>query len=455
MPSYQFPDGSVPVLVTADSAFGVRAEASAIARYLEKRSWITPDQVSDMIFRTRVPRRYRALALARTRTELLDALRAIAAGIEHPAVVASADPARARRIGFVFPGQGSQRSGMGRLFYEYSAHYRQAVDECAVIYLDRFGHSQPLHYLLNDGEEYKETVGVIQPALMFHMYALAQMWQTAGVRPVATVGHSQGELAGGAVAGVMTVRDAVLAVTLRALAVEHNSPEGYSMAVLGMDQDETEALLARHTGWAELSVINSPHILAISGERSAILEIVAAAIDSGKFAREIRVDYPAHTSIVGGFVAEGVTLLGDEMSSTHFMSSDIACYGATLGELITPELAHKDYWFLNLRNRVRFDLAMTAAALDGVDTFIEVAEHPILQLALQENLSLVPSGPGGKTRDFTVLGTSLRTATGLGEFTRNVATIAVRDANFSWTPYGWTPPAKWLPVHCPISRLPG
>ncbi|MFD4430212.1 SDR family NAD(P)-dependent oxidoreductase, partial [Nocardia sp. NPDC058497] len=152
----------------------------------------------------------------------------------------------------------------------------------------------------------------------------------------------------------------------------------------------------------------------------------------GQFAKEIRVAYPAHTSIVAELRAEFENLLGDEMSGTHFSESEIACYGATLGEAITADLAHDEYWYWNLRNRVRFDRAVISAGSDGVDLLIEIAEHPVLQLALQENLGLVPNRPGLPPRDFRVLGTSLRTASGLSEFTRNLAQVAVLDADYRW-----------------------
>ncbi|MEU3010809.1 nocobactin polyketide synthase NbtC [Nocardia asteroides] len=436
MAEYRLPDGRVPVLLSSDSVDGLRAEAVALGDYLRAHPGVTAERLADMLFRTRVARRRRALILATPSAadpaELLAALDAIAADQPHELVVRADTAASARKVGFVFPGQGSQRPGMGALFYELSDAYRAVVDECAAIHAERFGHSQPLHYLLGHEGQYEDTVWEVQPALMFHMTGLAALWRAAGVDPDATVGHSQGELAAGAVSGVMTLRDSVLAVTHRALLADRLSPRGYSMAVFGMDRESVEALMARNSGWAELAVVNSPHIIAISGERGAVVEMVEAATARGQFAREIRVAFPAHTSIVAEVRADFEGFLGDEMSSPNFAATEIPCYGATLGEAITPDLLQEQYWFWNLRNRVRFDRAVVSAGSDGVDLLIEVAEHPVLQLALQENLSLVPSRPGLPPRDFRVLGTSLRTADGLSEFTRNLAQVAVLDSTYRW-----------------------
>lgn len=430
MSSYLLPDGTIPVLLSSDTADGLRAEGAAVLNYVEQHPTVAPNRVADMLFRTRVPRRYRALAMVTTRDELVEALRAIVADAPHPAVVTGDGPATARRTGFVFPGQGSQRPGMGTLYYGASPQYRAVVDECAAIHQDRFGNSKPLHYLLGNEGQFDDTVWEVQPALMFHMVGLAAMWRAAGVAPSATIGHSQGELAAGAVSEIMTLRDSVLAVTHRALLVGRMSPGGYSMAVLGMDRDDCEALLARHSGWAELSVINSPHILAISGDRDTIVDMVRIANSRGQFAKEIRVAYPAHTSIVSEYRNDLEAVLNDEMSSSTFTVTDVPTYGATLGARITADLTHRQYWYWNLRNRVRFDRAVVAAATDGVDTLIEIAEHPMLQLALQENLTLVPKTVPAK--DFRVIGTSLRMAEGLGEFTRNLAIVAVHDLGYRW-----------------------
>ncbi|WP_330233072.1 nocobactin polyketide synthase NbtC [Nocardia sp. NBC_00508] len=431
MSDYRLPDGTVPVLLSSDTATGLRAEAAAILAYLAGRPRVTPDRVADMLLRTRSPRRYRALAMVTDQAELLDALRAVVDAAAHEAVVGSNGPATSRRIGFVFPGQGSQHPGMGRLYYDLSPVYRAAVDECSALYEERHGHLGPVHYLLGDAGDYADTLVELQPARMFHMLGLAAMWQAVGVHPAATVGHSQGELAACVVAGTMPLRDAVLVVAHRAAIIEQVASGDYAMAVLGTDREHCEALLARHSGWAEVAVVNSPQLVAVAGERATIGDLVASATEQGRFAKAIEVSFPAHTSVMTRLRAEFERALVDELADATFRSSEITCYGATLGNAVTPELSQREYWYWNMRNRVRFDCAVTAAA-QQVDTFVEIAEHPTLQLVLQDNLALVESEPGPSSRDFRVVGTSLRTATGLGEFTRNLAEVAVHDLNYPW-----------------------
>ncbi|MFF2087817.1 SDR family NAD(P)-dependent oxidoreductase [Nocardia sp. NPDC058176] len=428
MSDHRLPDGTIPVLLSSDTEDSLRREAVAILAYCERHPDLTPEPVAEMLLRTRVARKHRALATVTDRAELLAALHAIAEGTAHSRVVRGT--AIPRTIGYVYPGQGSQRPGMGRMFYQHSAAFRAAVDECEAVFADLFGIS-PLAYLLHEGDELEDDVRIVQPALFMQMIGLSALWRAVGVHPAATVGHSQGEIAAAVVSGVMPLADGVRVVTIRAELVETTCRDigvygEYSMAVLGIDRDECEALLAANSGWAELSVVNSAHILAISGQRSMITEVVETLTTRGAFAREIRVDYPAHTSIVSPFrdlLCESL----DVLDSPTFAATEIPCYGGALGKAITPDLPTGDYWFWNLRNRVRFDLAIAAAAEYGVDTLLEIADHPILMLAIQENLATL-----APPRDYLVTGTSRRTATDLTEFARSVAQIAVSDTNFDW-----------------------
>ena len=102
--------------------------------------------------------------------------------------------------------------------------------------------------------------------------------------------------------------------------------------------------------------------------------------------------------------------------------------GATLGGPITQDLPVDEYWFWNLRNTVRFDKAIAAALPLGVDTFVELAEHP--------HAAVGDSGesrhPDRRSARRMVVGTSHRTATDLSEFTRNLAQLAVHDLDYPW-----------------------
>ncbi|MFF0452285.1 nocobactin polyketide synthase NbtC [Nocardia africana] len=426
MSSYRLPDGSVPILLSSDNPDLVGREAAAVADYLAGRPEVTPDRVADMLFRTRSPRRHRALVMADAQTDVIAALRAVADGRPHPAVVRSERAATAQRVAYVFPGQGSQRPGMGAMLYEHSPAYRDAVDECDKVFHDLYGWS-PRAYLLEADQDADDKALTVQPALFVQMVGVAAMWQAAGVGPGVTVGHSQGEIAAAYVSGAQTLRDAVRIVTTRARIVDDRELSGYSMAVLGIDRDECEDLIARQADFVELSVINSRHIIAISGERGAVVGIVETLTAAGKFAKEIRVQYPAHTSYVSTGRDVLAATVGPEMDNDAFIDTEIDCIGATMGDRIHSGLSIVDYWYLNLRNRVRFDLAIRKAAEVGASTFIEISEHPTLMLAIQENLAEIPG-----QREFQALGTSRRSAENLREFTRNLATVAVHDANYRW-----------------------
>ncbi|WP_156746365.1 nocobactin polyketide synthase NbtC [Mycobacterium sp. 1423905.2] len=431
--TYRLPNGAVPVLLSSDVAELVPAEATAVLSYASDHPDVAPQEIGDMLFRTRVARRYRALAMVTNRDELLGALRAIADDREHPLVVRTDQPASARRLAYVFPGQGSQRPGMGRLFYELVPAFRAEVDRCAEAFRTLLGES-PLDYLLDDHIPPHDNARTVQPALFTQMAGLAAMWRALGITPSAAVGHSQGEIAAAYVSGMITRDDAAAVVAIRARAADELGTGDYAMAVVAADRDTCEDLLARCSGWAELSVVNSPSMTGISGDRAAVQGVVDTLTERGTFARVIGVAYPAHTSLINQLGARVRESTRREVRNQDFLDGQIACLGATLGGPITPDLPVDQYWFWNLRNTVRFDKAIGAALAQEIDAFVELAEHPTLQLAIHENLAAA----GASDEEFSkvVIGTSTRAATNLDDLTRNLATLAVQMLDYSWAALG-------------------
>ena len=425
-PGYRLPNGTVPVLLSSDSADLLRDEASALLAYAAAHPEVAPQAIAGMLFRTRLARRYRALAMVADRDEMVGALQAVIDGREHPCVVRTDTPATARRVAYVFPGQGGQRPGMGRPFYELVPAFRTEADRCAETFQAQFGES-PLNYLLDEDLPAEDSARTVQPALFTQMAALAAMWRAVGVAPNITIGHSQGEIAAAYTSGIITLADAVRVIGIRAHAADQFASGDYAMAVIATDRDTCEDLLARCPGWAQLSVVNSPNMVGISGDRETVQSVVDTLTERGTFARLIRVQYPAHTSLINELGETVRAATQRELQNPKFLDTEIDCLGSTLGAPITQDLPVDQYWFWNLRNTVRFDKAIAAAAQRDIDTFVELAAHPTLQLAIQDNLAAV-SGE----RTPTVVGTSERTATDLSEFTRNLAQLAVHDLNYPW-----------------------
>src|SRR5207237_6823027 len=125
-----------------------------------------------------------------------------------------------RPVVFLFPGQGSQHTGMGRGLYESEEVFRRELDTCAEILRPRIGCD--LHDLLCPPEDGREDAGralretrLAQPALFAVEYSLARLWMSWGVAPWAMIGHSLGEYVAACLAGVFSLEDALDLVAAR------------------------------------------------------------------------------------------------------------------------------------------------------------------------------------------------------------------------------------------------
>jgi len=409
------PDGRVPVLLSAHADDLVRADAEAVLRYLT-RTEATPRDVSAMLLRTRRIRRHRAVVRAADRTELLAGLRAVAAGHEHPLVCVSerSDSVQARKTAFVFPGQGNQWPGMGAELLAGAPSYRAEAERCDDAFA-RAASVSPLTYLGDVGLTTADQV-LVQSAQFTHAAALAAAWRSWGVLPDITVGHSLGEVAAGYVAGVMSLPAAASVVIARARVVDA-LPGSFGMAALGTDIDTVTALIADISGWLELSVVNGPESVVISGELAAIREAVHRLTERGVFARELAVSYPAHTSALAPLQRQMTELL----PRAGFDEAPIEFIGSVWGAPVLADTDFRQYWYQNLRSTVRFDLAVSAAVERGARTFVEMSAHPTL---------LVPLGDIGG--DALVLGSTVRDAPVLEHLSTNIATAAVADSGYRW-----------------------
>jgi acyl transferase domain-containing protein len=115
------------------------------------------------------------------------------------------DPA----VVFMFPGQGSQYVNMGLNLYSHEPVFRSAVEQCASILKPLLGRDLREVMYPADGDIETATLSLrqtifTQSALFTIEYALAQLWQSWGVKPYAMIGHSIGEFVAACLAGVFS-----------------------------------------------------------------------------------------------------------------------------------------------------------------------------------------------------------------------------------------------------------
>ncbi|MCK0173547.1 mycobactin polyketide synthase MbtD [Mycolicibacterium sp. F2034L] len=411
------PDGRTPVVLSAHGDDLLRADAAAVLRHLDRDPAATVDAVAGRLLTTRRIRRHRRVIRARTRDELTAGLRAVADGAEHALVTGGADGA-ATRIAFVVPGQGTQWPGMGAEAYATLPDYRAEVDACAAAFVAA-GAPSPIHYLTTPDGSGTETE--IEGAQFLHAVGLAQVWRSWGVLPDLTVGHSLGEIAAAYLAGVITRSEAVAVVIARASVVER-LPGHHAVAVLGVSADEARAVIAATPGWLELAVVNAATSVAVSGDRDAVSAAVARVRDQGRFAREITVGFPVHTSILEPLRDELLRRLPESV----FADSAVQFIGGTTGDVVPAGTEFAGYWWANLRDMVRFDHAFRSALRCGAGVFVELSAHPALLFAMGDLLGDTPAVLVGSGRRDVSLGESL---------SENLVAAAASAPGYDWRSY--------------------
>jgi mycobactin polyketide synthetase MbtD len=406
----------MPVLLSAHARDLVGEDALAVLNYLERRPATSVAEVAGHLAATRRVRRHRAVIRAGDRDELADGLRAVAAGAEHPLVARSAERSAAR-IAFVFPGQGTQWPSMGAQAYQELPQYRAAADACAEAFTAA-GAASPVRYLTTPDEPQSFSETEIEGAQFTHAVALAHVWKSHGVLPDIAVGHSLGEIGAAYVAGAITLADAVAVVIARAAVVDR-LPGDYAVAVLGVDPDAAQQVIAATPGWLELSVVNAATSVAVSGERQAVSAAVALVREQGRFAREITVGFPVHTSILEPLRDDFLT----QLPRAEFADTPVQFIGGATGDVVPAGTAFGDYWYRNLRTMVRFDHAFAAAVRCGARTFVELSAHPQLLFAMGDLL--------GDTAA-TLVGSGRRDAPITEALSANLAAAALADPGYGW-----------------------
>ncbi|THC92577.1 hypothetical protein EYZ11_007940 [Aspergillus tanneri] len=314
------------------------------------------------------------------------------------------------RIGFVFTGQGAQWSQMGLELVKAFPQAKRVLQD-----LDEVLQALPeppkwsLLQELTDARS-PETLRqpeFSQPLVTALQLALLQVLNDWGVHPQAVVGHSSGEIAAAAAAGLISPQDAIKTAYYRGTAAKKvGTPvEPVGMLAVGVGPDVIEKYIEPSEGRVQIACYNSPTSLTMSGTVAALEKLSLRLKKDDHFARMLLVDLAYHSDHMSeiGEVYEKLLLSSTRSSKTTIggenNASQARMFSSVTGKpMPRGEAPGAEYWKANMVSPVRFTQAASELlrdAQDGADFLIEIGPSN----ALAGPIAQIKKSLGGSTAD--------------------------------------------------------
>jgi [acyl-carrier-protein] S-malonyltransferase len=279
------------------------------------------------------------------------------------------------KIAFVFPGQGSQKVGMGKDLFEGF----QEVKDLYVEANEALGYDVATLSFDGPEEELNHTMRT-QPCLVAASMAAAKALELGGIRPEAVAGHSLGEYSALVSAGVLSFSDALKITEMRGKLMQEAVPEGKGLmaAVLGLERGKVAEICGSvKSGYVAPANFNCPGQIVISGEKEAVEEAMklAEAAEARKVV-PLAVSVPSHCKL---------------MEETSNKLAEFLFVGEIeMKDPTIPVISNADAMFLTtvdgikaalvsqLKGPVLWEDSIAAMEREGFDTFIEVGPGRVL-----------------------------------------------------------------------------
>ncbi|CAG0966262.1 hypothetical protein GPROT1_01204, partial [Gammaproteobacteria bacterium] len=371
----------LPVILSAKGEAGLKAAARDFADFLQGRS---PEALYDIAYhaafrRERLP--HRAVAFGASPEAVADALRRFADG-EDGAVEAGQALDAPAGPAFVYSGNGAQWPAMGRRLLKDPV-FRKAVRRVDGFFRPLAGYSLEDELAGKHGEGRYAHTEFAQPALFAVQVGITEMLRQDGVRPVAVLGHSVGEVAAAWACGALPLEAAVEVVFHRSRLQGTTQGLG-QMTAVGLDAQSTRGLLLDLglTRRLCLSGINSPRGVTVAGEVDSLARLEEALDGHGLFHKRLDLDYAFHSPAMDG-IEQGIR---QALSGLDTAQPALPFYSTVTGTVLAGASLDAEYWWHNVRLPVLFEEAVKQALATGINVFVEIGPHPVLRSYLNDCL---------------------------------------------------------------------
>lgn len=391
-------DGTAVFTLSAKDHTGLRAQAEAHRRFLDARQDLAvPDFCrSSNLGRAHLPARL--AGPVSSREDLVRLLDRQSAG-DGP----DGGELRYTEAAFLFSGQGAQYVGMGRGLYDRYPVFRRHLDDCDRLFAADLGRSvkEVMFGEAPDSDQDINRTLYTQPALFSLEYATARLWMSWGIRPGILLGHSVGEIAAAAIAGLFSLEDAVRLVSVRARLMQSVSAPGGMAAVFAPAQ-EIAPLLAPYPD-ISFGAVNSPLQCVISGGRDSLAELVGTLRAGGVGVKEMPVSHAFHSPLM----TEVFDAFREAIADIAFHEPQLSFVSNLTGEVATfADVGTPEYWVRHIGEPVDFAAGMRRVQARGQHVLIEVGPSAALTGLGRQNgdpddhvwvSSMAKSDPGATT----------------------------------------------------------
>lgn len=362
------------ITVTAKSAKSLAGNIDALITFLEDNPNTSLPALSYTTTARRMQHGYRTICSGSNIKSIEDGLKIKASDSEiKPIPNASKLP----KVVFVFTGQGSTYTGIGKQLYETVSLFRADIQR-----FDRIAQQQgfPSFIPLVDGSA--TNIEVEEPdfahlALTCVQMALSRLWVSWGVTPIATIGHSLGEYAALYAAGVLMASDTIYLVGTRAQLLSKHCIKG-SDAMLAI-KTSLDAIKPQLVGSScEVACINQPMSNVISGPSEEISGFMSKFQSLGHDCVKLKVPYAFHSAQVDPILEEFEAVA----TNIRFNVPLVPYISPSLGRIVSDDTTlGASYLTQACRVAVNFQGALEVAKafslVDERTIWLENGSHPI------------------------------------------------------------------------------
>ena len=285
------------------------------------------------------------------------------------------------QIAFIFPGQGSQKVGMGAELAETYPVAKDVFDE-ADNFLER-----PLSQLCFEGPEaeLKQTENT-QLAILTCSVATLKVLTQLGIVPQVVAGHSLGEYSALVASGVLEFAGSLRLVSARSefMAEAGEEQNGTMAAILGMEAEPLEYFCEKADGVVKIANYNCPGQLVISGEVDAVNQVVALASHEigARRCRPLPVSGAFHSPLMESAQQKFQSVL----DSVKFSPPQIDIVMNVTGEFATDTDNIKHLLFQQITQPVQWEKTLHTIEKVGITDFIEVGPGQVLSGLVKRTL---------------------------------------------------------------------